>query len=248
MVETKGKGVDSWKGRRGKSGFYRIHYGRPLAVREILRLGIRSTALRLFLCTVVFAGAQAAFSFFAYPVLDFLRGKDLLFLFLGLLILAGSFAAGKKFGRVYALVFKWVGMPMVFLGVMAFGLTRLGLAAFWVSPVDLFLGNTAQTLAAEGDGYGAFRSLLTGLSSLKGSLLQGDGESSIFTSLMDLYRQIAATMNFYAVVPVLILISLGVFLLTLLLVNVCGAVTLVLPCAVCYGLTRLLVLLDKKFS
>ncbi len=247
MVEKTEKKLVGWKGKLGRSGLYRIHYGEPLTVREILTLGMHSTALRIFLCTLVFAAAQAGFSFYAYPVLDFLKGKDLLFLFLGLVIVAGSFAAGKKFGRGYAILFKWVGMPMVFLGVLAFGLVRLGLAAFWVSPMDLFLGTTAQALLEEGQGYGAFRGLLRGLAGFKGAVLGGDLESSIFTSLMEMYRRISSSMNFYAVVPVLILISLGVFLLTVLLVNLCGLVTLLLPVAACYGLTRLLEILDRKF-
>lgn len=247
MVEKTEKKLVGWKGKVGRSGLYRIHYGEPLTVREILTLGMHSTALRIFLCTLVFAAAQTGFSFYAYSVLDFLKGKDLLFLFLGLVIVVGSFAAGKKFGRGYAILFKWVGMPMIFLGVLAFGLTRLGLAAFWVSPVDLFLGKTAQTLLEEGQGYGAFRGLLKGLAGLKGAVLGGGMDSSIFTSLMEMYRRISSSMNFYAVVPVLILISLGVFLLTVLLVNLCGMVTLALPVAVCYGLTRLLGILDRKF-
>lgn len=247
-MDARAKELDSWKGRKSKSGLYRIHYGQPLTLREIFRLGMHSSALRLFLCTIVFAAVEVAFSFFAYSVLDFLRGKDLLFLFLGIAVLAASFVIGKKFGRGYAIILKWVGMPMIFIGVLAFGLTRLGLAAFWVAPVDLFLGNTAQTLAADDNAYGAFHALLQGLAGIKGAFLRGDIESSIFTSLMDLYRQIAATMNFYAVVPVLILISMGVFLMTLLLVNLCGIITLVLPVGACYGLTRLLGLLDRKFS
>lgn len=246
-MENTGKKVSAWKGQQGRSGLYRIRYGEPFTVREIVTLGMHSTALRMFLCTVVFAAVQAGFSFYAYPVLDYLRGKDLLFLFLGLVILAGSFAAGKKFGRGYAILFKWVGMPMVFLGVLAFGLTRLGLAAFWVSPVDLFLGETSQNLLAEDRGYAAFRGLLKALSGLKGAFLKGDGGSSIFTVLMNLYRRISSSMNFYAVVSVLVLISLGVFLLTLVLVNLCGMITLVLPVAACYWLTRLMGNLDRKF-
>lgn len=245
-MEKTGKQRSAWKGRKAANGLYRINYGEPYTVREILTLGMHSTALRIFLCTLVFTAAQAGFSLFAYPVLNFLKGKDLLFLFLGLLILTGSFAAGKKFGRGYAILFKWIGMPMVFLGVFAFGLVRLGLAAFWVSPFDLFLGDTAEKLMANGTDYGAFRGLLKGLSGLKGIFLKGDAGSSIFTGLMNLYRRISSSMNFYAVVPVLVLISLGVFLLTMLLVNLCGIVTLILPTAVCYGLTRLLGELDRR--
>ena len=43
------------------------------------------------------------------------------------------------------------------------------------------------------------------------------------------------------------MISLGVFLLTLVLVNLCGMITLVLPVAACYWLTRLMGNLDRKF-
>lgn len=246
-MEKTEKKLSGWKGKTGRNGLYRIHYGEPLTVREIAALGMHSSALRAFLCTLVFTAAQIAFSVHTYQILHFLKKTDLILLIGGLIILAASFVAGKKFGRGYAIIFKWIGMPMVFFGVMAFGLVRLGLAAFWVMPVDLFMGARAQEILQQGEGFAAFRSLLQWTANLKGTLLGGDMTVSIFTSLMEMYRRISSSMNYYAVIPVLVLISLGVFLLTLLLVNFCGIITLIFPIAACYWLTRLMNLLDRKF-
>ena len=53
--------------------------------------------------------------------------------------------------------------------------------------------------------------------------------------------------GYYVVVPVLILISLALFAGTVLLIEVCAWLTMLIPAAACYGASRLLRMLDEKF-
>lgn len=236
-----------WRGRAGAAGMYRIDYPEPMTVREIFQIGPASLIARVLLFALVFGLAGFLLSRYAYTVLDFICGKDLALFFIGLAVLAVSFLLGKKVGRPFAIILKWVGMPLFFLGIYGIVLVRFGFAAFLLGPVDLYLGTTCQTLLNEGSGYGAFRGILRMLLGIKGLFLQEGSEASVLTALVSIYRDMGATMNYYVVIPVLILISLAVFAGTVLLVGVCGWLTLLIPTAACYGMTRLLRLLDQMF-
>lgn len=237
----------NWRGETSPRGLYIIAYEEPLSVREILEFGPSSPAARITLFTVVFALLAVAFSFNAYAILRIVEKLDFLFVFLGIAVLAVSFFLGKKFGRPFAIMLKWVGMPLLFLGIFGIAFSRLGFGAFWVAPVDLYLGTTSQKLLTEGDGFALFRSLLEGLTNIKASLIKEGTESSILMLLIRIYRELGASMNYYVVIPILVLISLGIFLGTVLLILVCGWITLLLPVAACYGMTRLLAMLDSRF-
>ena len=235
-----------WRGERSRTGLYRIEYEPPMTVMEILEFGPSSTVARIVLFAVVFGLLSVLFSLFAQQTLDFVRGIDILLLVLGLVVLGGSFALGKKFGRPFAIMLKWVGMPLLFLGVFGVAFARFGLSAFWVGPVDLYHGGTAQELITAGTGNGAFRSILQMLIDLKVAVLKEAADGSVLSMLVRLYRDLGASMSFYAVIPLLILISLGIFIATLLLIWLCSWITLLLPAAACFGMSRLLCLLDER--
>ena len=236
-----------WRGERSRSGLYRIEYDTPMTVLEILEFGPSSPVARVCLFAIVFGLLSVLFSFYAQAVLDFIRGLDILFLVLGLVVLAVSFVLGKKVGRPFAIMLKWVGMPLLFLGVFGIAFARFGLGAFWVGPVDLYLGGTSQRLIADGVGNGAFRSILEMLVNLKVAVIKEAADGSVLTLLVRLYRDLGATMNYYVVIPLLVLISLGIILGTVLHIGICGWITLLLPVAASFGMTRLLILLDGRF-
>lgn len=240
--------TQKWKGAAGASGLYRIDYPEPMTVREIFQIGPASLIARVMLFAVVFGLAGFLFSLNVYGVLDFIKGKDLLLLFLGIFILAGSFVLGKKVGRPFALILKWVGMPALFLGVYGVVLVRFGFAAFLLGPVDLFVGTTCQTLLDSNTaGYAAFHGLLRLLLGIKGLFLKEGSSASVLMVLVQVYREMGAEVNYYVVVPVLILISLALFVGTVLLIEVCAWLTMLIPAAACYGASRLLRMLDEKF-
>ena len=244
-MERKANAKD-WRGELTENGTYRIDYDDPLTVMEILQFGPSSAVARAALFLLCFGTVGFFLSRYAYTILNYIRGKDLIFFFLGLLVLGAAFGLGKKVGRPFGIILKWIGMPLVFLGIYGFVLVRLGFAAFLVAPVDLYLGIASVELL-KGEGYGAFRGFLAMLVRMKASLLKGTVESSVLTLLTQVYRQLGATMNFYLVIPLLILISLGIFLGTVLLVEICGWITLLIPAAACYGLERLIRMLDEMF-
>lgn len=236
-----------WRGETSSRGLYIIAYDEPMSVREILEFGPSSPAARITLFTIVFAGLALLFSFYAYPILRVIQSLDFLFLFLGIIVLGGSFLLGKKFGRPFAIMLKWVGMPLLFLGIFGIFFARLGFGAFWVSPVDLYLGTTSQKLLAEDQGFGCFRALLEGLANIKAAFIKEGTDSSILMLLIRIYRELGATMNYYVVIPILVLISLAMFLGTVLLVLICGWITILFPIAACYGVSRLLCMLDARY-
>lgn len=246
-MERKTQHTEKWRGVPGTAGLYRIDYPEPMTVREIFQIGPASLIARVLLYAIVFGLAGFLLSLKPYAVLDFIRGKDLLFLILGIVILAGSFILGKKVGRPFAIILKWVGMPVLFLGIYGLVLVRFGFAAFLLGPVDLFTGNTCQTLLETGSGYGAFHGLLQLVLNIKELFLKEGSNASVLMILVRVYREMGATMNYYVVIPALILISLGLFVGTVLLLEVCAWLTLLIPTAACYGVTRLLRLLDEKF-
>lgn len=246
-MERKTQHTQKWRGVAGEAGLYQIDYPEPMTVREIFQIGPASLIARVLLYAIVFGLAGFLFSLKPYAVLDFLKGKDLLFLFLGIVILAGSFVLGKKVGRPFAIILKWVGMPVLFFGIYGIVLVRFGFAAFLLGPVDLFMGNTCQTLLETGSGYGAFHGILRMLMGIKSFFLKEGSSASVLMVLVRVYRDMGATMNYYVVIPALILISLGLFVGTVLLIGLCAWLTLLIPAAACYGTTRLLRFLDEKF-
>ncbi|MGI5894746.1 MAG: hypothetical protein ACOX6P_09165 [Candidatus Merdivicinus sp.] len=244
--KTVGKKRD-WRGEKSAAGFYRIEYEPPMSVREIWEFGPSSFVARIVLFALGFGLLGVLCSFFAAEIFSVMRKLDFLFFFLGILILGGSFLLGKKVGRPFAIMLKWLGLPILFLGIFGIVFVRFGFAAFLVGPVDMYLGKTSQQMIADGIGNGAFRGILQMLMDWKMFFLKGEEDVSILTMLIRIYRELGATMSYYAVIPILVLISLCVFIGTLLLVMLSGWVTILIPVAACCGVSRLLYMLDERF-
>lgn len=245
--KTAGHKQQSWKGARSQKGFYKIDYDPPMSVLEILEFGPSSIMARIILFAFLTGCLSVLFSFFPHQILELVRGLDFLFLILGILILAVAFVLGKKCGRPFAIMLKWVGMPLLFLGIFGIVFARFGFGAFWVGPVDLYLGKTAHQIVTDGIGNGAFRGLLEMEIGIKESLLHEGAEGSVLTMLVRLYRTLGATMSYYTVIPILVLISLGIFIGTILLLYLTGWLTILIPVVVCALVSRGLCYLDEQY-
>lgn len=232
-------------GEKKKSKLYRIGFARPWSLREILTAGSLSTSLRILICTLSFTALELVFVRHTMAVLNFLTGKDWPLILIGLAFVILSILLGKKFGRSFGLACKWIGLPLVFTGFLILSFVRLGLGAYWAVPYDLITGETLNTLLTETAGFSGFSGTLGRCLEMKAFFIKDSADTSIFLSLMRYYRTLGASMDFFFVIPVLIIISLGVFLGMICLICLCGIIPLLLPSVVCFILTRLMCLADK---